>query len=558
MAKSILDIVIKLSKQGGADKETIKGLVQVKSALLESAAVAGTFVAAGYTIKKVLDETVGTMVSYADQVRRIQDATGATAEDSSKLIQILDDQKVSYEQLEKVVAKNGKTYDFTTEGLARMSDEFLQLTDTQEQAKFMNDRFGKQWISFVPVMKQGGAAIRDAADAVSDSLVLTQQGVDQARAYEIAMDDWSDAVMALKVSIGSGLLPTVTKMVQGLAHTSEIREEANRLMQEGVAHNREEALAMAATKVQQDLLAEAMQNGAGAIDGNTESAEENAAALKEISKAHQDMLGLIGKVASAEQSYEESAKSLTAERITIEQERAAAIQEGWWEGSDKIKDFDAALAENATKVEENAAKHHEAMGKIQYDLFITRISVDGITDAEMIMAEQAGLMFGVFDQKSVDTAANMNLVADAVTNGTLKVQDMQKALELLSKGYSVDVVMNIIQRNSGSLGTFNTGHDAKSPTGGGYAEGGITTGLSSGHWEFLHGTEGVFTEDQMAHLAPVGSSGGNSSMAGGGNIYVSLTISSPLTILDEQKAQNMLLPFIVSGIRQAKAQGAIK
>lgn len=66
MSKSVLDIVIKLSKQGGADKETVTGLVQVKKAMTDAVAVAGTLVAAGYAIKKGFDATVGTMVAYAD------------------------------------------------------------------------------------------------------------------------------------------------------------------------------------------------------------------------------------------------------------------------------------------------------------------------------------------------------------------------------------------------------------------------------------------------------------------------------------------------------------
>lgn len=559
MAKSILDIVIKLSKQGGADKETVKELVNLKTSILNTAAVAGSLVTAGYAVKKAFDETVGTLVNYADKVRRIHDATGVSAEDASKLIQILDDQKISYEQLEKVVAKNGKTYDYSIEGIAKMSDEYLSLTDANEQAAYMQERFGKDWISFVPVMKEGGQAIRDASDAVNENQVLTEKALIQTRMWEIQMDNFQDSVEGVKLSLGQGLLGILD------GSTVEIQKNAQAIFEAANGYNFNTNMAGRYTQAQRDaweqakkqaeqeyIKAHSLDNSTEATDAATQSAEEYAAALKEQSKANQDLLGLIGKVSSAEQSYQKTAEQLAQERVKIEQERAAALSAGWWEGSEKIKEYDAALAENAVKVEENAAKHHEAMGKIQYDLLITKLSADGLTDAEFQMAQQAGLMFGIFDQKSIETAKNMDAISAAVAEGKLRVEDMQKALDMLNKGYSVDIVMNIIQTNAGSTGTYKTGHNAKTPYGGGYAEGGIATGPTSGHWELLHGTEAVIPLQNGS--VPVQMSA--PSMAGGGDqYYVTLTIASPMTILDEQKTRSVLLPFIVDGIKQVKARG---
>ncbi len=44
----------------------------------------------------------------------------------------------------------------------------------------------------------------------------------------------------------------------------------------------------------------------------------------------------------------------------------------------------------------------------------------------------------------------------------------------------------------------------------------------------------------------------------GGNVSISLTIASPVTIMDEQNTKKVLLPYIIDGIRQAQAKGAIK
>jgi hypothetical protein len=564
VAKSILDIVIKTVKDGKGDVETVKALQNIKSTIVGTAAVVGTFVAAGYAVDKVLSETVGTLVNYANQVRRVEDATGASAEDSSKLIQILDDQKISYEQLEKAVAKSGKTYDFSIKGLANMSDQYLKLTDANQQAAFMQERFGKQWISFVPVMKQGKQAILDAADAVNDSLVLTQKAVDDARRYEVAMDGWNDSVMALKISIGQGLLPVLTDLVNMTASHSEAMDRARAMgatyhtvgtLQYQIAMKQvmAEKEAAAATLLHKD----ATETDTSATEDATQAAKDQEKALKAVSEAHQNMLGTIGKVASAEKDYMDTAASLNDEQMKLEQEKADAINAGWWESSQKVKDYDAALEENAQKIEENADKHHEALGKIQYDLLITKLSADGLTDSEYQIAQQAGLMFGVFDQKSVDTAANLDAITQAVSDGVIQVGDMKKALDMIPKYKTIDVVLNVIAKMAAANAFLSGAHTTttKQSQQGGYASGGVSSGPDSGHWELLHGTEAVIPLKDGS--VPVQMQGPAPSVAGG-DVYVTLTIASPMTIMDQQNAQNVLLPFIINGIRAAKAQGTIK
>ncbi len=444
MAKSVLDIIIKLSKEGGADKDTVRGLVQVKGAILETAAVAGALVAGGIAIKKIFDETAGTFVNYANQVRRIQDATGATAEDSARVIQVLDDFRISEEELEKAVAKGGKTFDYTAAGLAKMSDEYLQLTDANQKADFMQERFGKNWISFVPVMKQGGQAIRDAAAAVNDSLVPNQKAIDQAQEYQIALDNLNDAWMGLKVTIGGAILPVVTDAIE---HFNALNEADQKLKEEGLtpgtrAFYDRRAELVNLIKAENDAKAAAMIH-TDALDENTAAVGESIEVLKERADAMKDMLGLIGKIQSANDSYEETAKNLAEEHAKIEKERADALALGWDKTSDKIKDYDQALDENAQKAEENAAKHHDAMGKIQFDLLVTKLSVDGITEAEYGMIQQAGLAFGVFDRESVIAAQNMGIVTQAIVDGKARLEDTQALLEIMSKGYSIDVAIRI-------------------------------------------------------------------------------------------------------------------
>jgi hypothetical protein len=551
MANSVLNIIIKLIKQGGADKETVSGLYQIKRSLLDAAAVAGTFVAAGYAVKKGLDETVGSLVAYADEVRRTQNTTGLEAEDASKLIQILGDQKISYEQLEKVIRTNGKAYDFSAEGLAKMSDEYLTLGNAQEQAAFMQERFGKQWIDFVPVMQKGGDAIRDAADAVSENLVLTQQAVDQAREYEVGMDNLSDSVQGFKIALGQEAIPVVNQFVDGLnvwVRAIEIAKEKN---DGGIVTQKEwkAALEEATVEVAQQKLA--LNDHATALDGDTTSATDNAAAIQAVSAANQSMLSLIGTIAGETQSYTAKQAELTTK---MQENRAEAEKLYPWQ-SQQLSELNGKYADMEATYAANAAAHTAAMGKIQYDLYVTQLSVGGLDDAEKAMAEQAGLAFGVFDQASINSATNMNIVTQAVIDGKLRIEDMQKALEMLPESKSIDIVINTIQNLSqGALASNGQSGYSQLAGNNGYAAGGIATGPSTGHWELLHGTEAIIPLEGGA--VPVALSGAQPSQ-GGGDVYVRLTVKSPITIMDEQLIKNTLLPFIINGLREAKARGLV-
>lgn len=554
MAKSVLDIVIRTIKEGGADKETVQGLVSLKRSILDAAAVGGMLVTAGYAIKKALDETVGSLVAYADQVRTVQNATGASAEDASKLIQILDDQKVGFEQLEKAIAKSGKAYDFSITGIANMSEAYLKLGTDQERAAFMQQRFGKQWIDFVPVMQQGSKAILDAADAVDKSLILNQKAVDMARQYEIAQDNVNDSITGFKYTLGQEALPAVVQFTDGLnvmIRAQQIQLETHVSAKKAFAQATEEIAAQKAALLQH---ADQVKLETAAQEESAQAAREAAAAFKEESAARQSMLGLITSIASETRNYNDKQAELTQK---MAENRAEAEALYPWQ-SQQLDELNQKYADMSAAYDANAAAHNAAMGKIQYDLLVTKLSADGLTDAEYQIAQQAGLMFGIFDQNSINTANNMNQIAQAVLDGKLKVDDLGAAISNLPSNKNIDVVMNIITHGFATYGngaSYATSDLQYQQGNSGYAAGGISTGPQSGHMELLHGTEAVIPLQNGS--IPVQMQGAPAMSGGDTNINVQLTIASPMTILDQQTAQNTLLPFIINGLREARARGAV-
>ena len=266
-------------------------------------------------------------------------------------------------------------------------------------------------------------------------------------------------------------------------------------------------------------------------------------------------MGLITNIANENKNFADKQTELTQK---MAENRAEAEALYPWQ-QEQLAQLDQKYAEMASTYEANAQAHNAAMGRIQYDLLVTKLSADGLTEAEYAIAQQAGLTFGVFDQKSIDTAMNMDKVAQAVERGVLQVGDMNKALGLLPSLKTVDVVINaLVSLSQGAQAAYfqsggNTTHTQQSQQGG-FADGGISTGPATGHMELLHGTEAVIPLKNGAVPVQMQSLGGGGNVT---NVNVQLTIASPMTIFDQQTAQNTLLPFIVSGIREAKARGQL-
>lgn len=117
-----------------------------------------------------------------------------------------------------------------------------------------------------------------------------------------------------------------------------------------------------------------------ALEGVIVARKDLLDALKKEGEIREGQLSLIKKIQSAEERYQDSAESITEERIRIENDRAAAIAEGWNSSTDKIKDYDTALEENSAKAAENAEDHEQANREIMLGLIERKLLADGQLD----------------------------------------------------------------------------------------------------------------------------------------------------------------------------------
>lgn len=527
MAKSILDIVIRTIKQGGADKETVKDLVNLKNSISQAAAVGASLAAAGYTIKQAFDATVGTMVAYAAQVRDVQRATQLSAEESSRLIQFTDDMGVSYDTLAKAIKSAADTTDFSIEGLARASDGYLNLTNANERAAYAQKLYGKAWVDMVAVLKKGGGAIRSAANEINGSLVLTQKAVDQARQYEVAVDNLGDSWQSLKVSMGTQALPVVNDML--LAMQKNI--DAGITWRDAIApiamYDNIKALWEAHKELNPEVEASAERYTAmaEAAKANTESANELNASLTEQVANYSQIYSLTQSISTAEMEYSEAVAQVTADTSLSVEERKA-------------------------KLDEIAAKNAETVAKIVADNLLAKLSIDGLTQAEFEKAIRFQESTGLITKTAADQAIAFDMITQAAADGKITVEQMQAAINKLQDKevtLTINQVTNMIALEAAeAAGGFKSDGGGKK-----FAKPRAAGGPVSAGETYIVGENGpeIFVPRQGGQIIANGAAGG---------VQVNLSIASPVTIMDEEKTKTVLLPFIVDGIKQAQARGVLR
>ncbi len=161
-------------------------------------------------VRKAVKETL----SYAATVRQLSRVSGAGAEDTSRMIQMVDDLGISLGDLETAMrgaAQKGVVV--TTDNLARMSDEYLALAPGIERNTYLLDNFGRSGLNMAAVLSSGSQAIREMSGAVADNLVLTESQVRAARQLEIQLDTLNDAWTGIKTTIGMEVIPVMSTLV---------------------------------------------------------------------------------------------------------------------------------------------------------------------------------------------------------------------------------------------------------------------------------------------------------------------------------------------------------
>lgn len=242
----------------GAEQQVLNGKTKESSGVAatwgkrwsEASLVTKTGLAAGAVaavgLFKVLSEGVDKFVNLAGGVRLVQQATNATAESSSRAVAVFDDYGVSAEVVAKGLSrlgreaatgggnlrKYGADIVYAKDGnvdlektLLSVATAYSSTEDPAVRAALVQAAFGRGGRDLIPVLEQGRDAIERMFASVPEGQILSQKDLQNAREYELAMDNLDDAVMELEMAMAQGLVPTLSAAADGFADIIRVGNE---------------------------------------------------------------------------------------------------------------------------------------------------------------------------------------------------------------------------------------------------------------------------------------------------------------------------------------------
>ncbi|MBK6423885.1 MAG: hypothetical protein IPF77_17070, partial [Gemmatimonadetes bacterium] len=465
-------------------------------------------------------------------VKELMLRTGGTAEETSRLIQTVDDAGISYETLStamRFAVKNG--IEPNIQSIAKLSDEYLALNGPVERGQYLLDKFGRSGMDMARIMDMGGEAILNMSQAVEKNLIVTDDAIQASEEYRVNVDNLSDSFEGLKVMIGNEVIPVLNHFIKTMSEQNEVIEDG--VIQTGrfgtQAGNAARSLELLDTGV--GSATTSYTAWAQSLNITTSELGASDEAMKAMSATNMGLLSSVKTIQAATDSYEASLSTLTTETGILERQQAAmgtrteANASEWDALSQKIW-------ENNLQTQQLSRDNELAMKKIAADLYIAKLSADGLTDAEYDLAIQALITSGQIDKETAEMAKNFeqNLKPEIIRTKN-EVVTLGNQAAALATDYFMNFVANLSVNYSGTGG------------GGGGQQ---NYGQEDADAEVVIPPE----SEVVINGKTFGSGGGGkgSGSAGGG---ITFNYSPVLSTMSRDEMQNILLPFIIEGIRQA-------
>lgn len=346
---------------------------------------------------------------YAKEVRDLSLASGATAEESSRLIQVLDDFEISAEDVTaatKAMTKNGLAP--TIETIAQLADQYVAINDPMERNEFILKNLGKAGLQWANALSQGGDSLRALGADVDSSLILTQDSINAAEEYRLAIDEWNDAVMGLKVTIGSQLLPVLTSLISSKKQLENATVALNEAEKTGgviMANSYEAAQKLReAHEAQNNLLPSATVSYQKWAEVVSKSAAETDVAQADMA-AFNEQLGVLREILDGEVGKAQDDFNAKMDEYNNQLALAKSQKE-----KDEI---------NANIAAETAAYNERATAiafNIQQEAILNS-ALPSSTKIEMITA--LGQSYGMYDEATANAITSTNEWINRVEQGTL-------------------------------------------------------------------------------------------------------------------------------------------
>lgn len=434
-------------------------------------------------VKAGFESTVGASLQYAEQVRQLSKLSGESAESTSRMIQVLDDYKVSAEDVStatRAMTQNGITPNI--QAIAKLSDEYLAIQDPMERNKFIIENLGRSGLQWVDVLNQGSDALLKQAAAVDKNLVLNEKQLQDARKLEVAWDNFTDTFSGLGNQIGTVLTPILTEFVESWTWATRVAMQFQEAVQNGTVlqTNWVDVLSQTAGEVnaETDALAEQQkqleETGEAVQEATVDFASLEQQLLdtngitQRMSQTFQGLLSSMFTIQKETDNYNKTLADLGKESEDLTVKKNRLTLQMWEEQragkmtNEEYLRYVQQLYEVTKAQEENTAKRAQADEDLKkasqqrvYDLAQQKLAADGVVSTkEYEYLQDLAVNYGLVSRESANAAKEENRRADAlVSSFEQTLPPMERSLQVMQaiaayNGQVVNFGVNFTQTGS--------------------------------------------------------------------------------------------------------------
>lgn len=304
-----------------------------------------------------IKDSIKVTTEYAREVRDLSLASGQSAEQSSRMLQVLDDYQLTAEDAKTATrALTKEALAPTMETIISLSAQYKNLTSVEEKNAFVTKNLGRASQEWLNLLDQGPDKIAAMNDAVDGSLVLTSENIKAAEEYRLALDEWNDAVMKLKVSIGNQLLPVLTDLMN---------TDVDKAMQRGAEATGVAGLAVKEYTEQLGILTPTIYETARAGDDLNRSATQLEPTLEELEEAEKAAAAAAKLMTDENKNFVSTLESVSSAMTTYNQGLAEADAQ-LAAGEITAKEHDAAVAALGATYEQTTARIVASLLQMKY------------------------------------------------------------------------------------------------------------------------------------------------------------------------------------------------
>jgi hypothetical protein len=464
----------------------------------------------------VWEETGQKYVDNAVLVGNLARAMGTTTEEASRLKEVADDVGVSTDSLRtslKLALKDG--FEPSIDGLARMSDEYLNLAPGTERMQFLLDRFGKSGEEMGKLLEKGGDSIRNMSDAMDEGLIVTEQAYEEARQYQISADALKDSWDALTYKAAPPLVNALTNIINAQRDATRAQEmaaeqrEKDISLEKNLSEYRELAKAEREAADGALLAKDAAEGAGGAFETEAEAVARLAdeakiaeQAIKDMTKANQDELKTLGDLTKTIDSYRDKQADLTEKQVELLAEKEKLIDQGWSEEGEKIQEVNDKLAENAAAQQENADAFQLATNQRILARAEELVSIDGLTTEEKNGLIERGIAMGVYTAEAAVRMKEEESAANDLANSLMSIPAQVQTL--VTTTFQTIGSPPVLQQGAGGAGSVKVPGSGRPHASGGS----FMVPQSYGNEGFMMGNGDTASGGELISISPKGQGAG--------------------------------------------------